>query len=249
AFGPLAALGAYFCWWFVASGMPLSASLPLAALASAAVGALCWRYIYRPFELNGSPSIVILIASLGLFIFIENAIGVVFGSDTKAIADAPAGLIELGGVTLTVIQVLGVLWLAVVAAGMAGFVAYTRAGRAILAMNDNPEMATVVGINTQGIAKLVFAIGSAIACVAASLMLLREGAHPHMGFQLVFMAFVAVIVGGVGSLRGAVIGGLLLGLVESLGMWKIPSEWQGSIAFVVLFLVLLVRPQGLLGGR
>ena len=69
------------------------------------------------------------------------------------------------------------------------------------------------------------------------------------GFNLVFMGFVAVVVGGIGSLRGAVAGGYALGLVESLGMWKIPSEWQSSIAFVVLFLVLLLRPQGLFAGR
>jgi branched-chain amino acid transport system permease protein len=116
-------------------------------------------------------------------------------------------------------------------------------------MNDNIEMARVVGIDTHRIALLVFGLGSALAACAALLILMRDGASSHMGFNLVFMGFVAVVVGGIGSLRGAVAGGYALGLVESLGMWKIPSEWQSSIAFVVLFLVLLLRPQGLFAGR
>src|SRR6266513_599565 len=96
---------------------------------------------------------------------------------------------------------------------------------------------------------LVFALGSAIAAVPACLILVKDGGTAYMGFLAVFMGFVAVVVGGIGSLRGAVAGGYALGLVESLGLWKIPSEWQNTIAFVVLFMVLLFRPQGLFAGR
>jgi branched-chain amino acid transport system permease protein len=122
-------------------------------------------------------------------------------------------------------------------------------GKAVLAMSDNPEMARVIGIDTLRVSVIAFAIGSAIAAVPAGLILIKDGATPHMGFLPVFMAFVAVVVGGVGSLKGAVIGGLVLGLVESTGMIRIPTEWQNSVAFVVLFVVLLVRPRGLFGGR
>jgi branched-chain amino acid transport system permease protein len=97
------------------------------------------------------------------------------------------------------------------------------------------------------VSRLVFAIGSALSSIPATLILLKDGATPSMGFFAVFIAFVAVIVGGVGSLRGAIAGGLALGMVESLGLWKIPTEWQSSIAFIVLFLVVLLRPQGLFG--
>jgi branched-chain amino acid transport system permease protein len=112
-------------------------------------------------------------------------------------------------------------------------------------MTDNREMARIIGIDTVTVSTLAFALGSAVAAVPAVLILLKEGATPYMGFTAVFMGFVAVVVGGIGSLRGAVIGGLALGLVESLGTWQIPTEWQSTIAFVVLFLVLLFKPRGL----
>jgi branched-chain amino acid transport system permease protein len=119
---------------------------------------------------------------------------------------------------------------------------------AILALGDNRDMARIVGIDTDRIALAVFAIGSAISAVAAALTLLNEGATPTMGFNPVFVAFVVAVVGGLGSIPGSIFGGFLVGLVESLGLWKIPTEWQNSIAFVLLFLVLLARPQGLFAG-
>jgi branched-chain amino acid transport system permease protein len=127
------------------------------------------------------------------------------------------------------------------------YLARTRHGKAILATTDNPEMARIIGIDTVKVSRLVFAIGSALSAIPATLILLKDGATPSMGFFAVFIAFVAVIVGGVGSLRGAIAGGLALGMVESLGLWRIPTEWQSSIAFIVLFLVVLLRPQGLFG--
>jgi len=110
-------------------------------------------------------------------------------------------------------------------------------------------MARVIGIDTVRITLLVFILGSAISAVPAMLILLKDGASTHMGFAAVFMAFVAVIVGGVGSLKGAAAGGFLLGLVQSLGLWQIPTDWQNSIAFVVLFLMIMLRPEGLFGVR
>jgi branched-chain amino acid transport system permease protein len=125
----------------------------------------------------------------------------------------------------------------------------TRIGKAILAMTDNPEMARIIGIDTLRVSLIVFAIGSMISAVPAMLILLKDGASTHMGFAAVFLAFVAVVVGGVGSLKGAAAGGFLLGLVQSLGLWQIPTEWQNSIAFIVLFLMILLRPEGLFGVR
>ena len=217
--------------------------------AGALIGVLCYQFLYRPFERSGSPALVILIGSLGLYIVTENFIGAVFGTDTKVLANAPSHVFLIGPVVITMVQAMQMLALLTSSIALALFLGKTRFGRAVLAMNDNIEMARVVGIDTHRIALLVFGLGSAIAACAALLILMRDGASSHMGFNLVFMGFVAVVVGGIGSLRGAVAGGYALGLVESLGMWKIPSEWQSSIAFVVLFLVLLLRPQGLFAGR
>jgi branched-chain amino acid transport system permease protein len=249
AFGPVYALSAYGCWVAAAQ---FSAPLPLAVLAGVATGAiagtLSYLVVYRPFERKGSPPLVVLIASLGLFIVLENAIGVAFGTDTKVVP-APSGVFLWGPLVVTGTQLAQVAALAILGAFVWLYVTRTRFGKALLAMTDSPEMARVVGIDTLRLSLAAFAAGSAIAAVPACLILVKDGATAHMGFIAVFMAFVAVVVGGVGSLRGAVVGGLALGLVESIGMAKIPTEWQNSIAFVVLFVVLLVRPTGLFGGR
>ena len=250
AYGPVYALSAYGCW--VAAG-PLGAPLWLAVIVGiatgAAAGAAAYLVVYRPFEREGSSPLVILIASLGLFIALENAIGVAFGTDTKVVPAPPAGVFLWGPLVVTSSQLAQVAALVVLGAGLALYVTRTRFGKAVLAMTDNPEMARVIGIDTVRVSLAAFVLGSAIAAVPACLILVKDGATAHMGFAAVFMAFVAVVVGGVGSLRGAVAGGLALGLVESTGMAKIPTEWQSSIAFVVLFLVLLFRPRGLFGGR
>jgi branched-chain amino acid transport system permease protein len=250
AFGPVYALSAYGCWFAAAK---LAAPLWLAAVAGiatgAVAGALTYFVVYRPFERKGSPPLVILIASLGLFILLENAIGVVFGTDTKVVPAPPSGVFLWGPLVITSAQIAQIVALSVIAAALGGYLTRTRFGKAVLAMTDNPEMARVIGIDTLRVSLVAFALGSAIAAVPACLILVKDGATAHMGFIAVFMAFVAVVVGGVGSLRGAVAGGLALGLVESTGMAKIPTEWQNSIAFVLLFVVLLVRPRGLFGGR
>ena len=248
AFGPVYALSAYGCWFATA----LSAPLWLAAVAGIATGALAgvlsYLVVYRPFERDESPALVILIASLGLFNVLENAIGVVFGTDTKVVP-APSGVLLWGPLVITGAQLAQVAALVVIALALGLYLTRTRFGKAVLAMSDNPEMARIVGIDTLRVSIAAFALGSAIAAVPACLILVKDGATAHMGFIAVFMAFVAVVVGGIGSLRGAVAGGLALGLVESAGMAKIPTEWQNSIAFVLLFAMLLVRPRGLFGGR
>ena len=188
---------------------------------------------------------MVLIASLGFFIVLENVIGIAFGSDTKVVARFSADVILLGDVVFTSVQIWQVLALVAVGSALALFLTRSDYGKAVMAMTDNPEMARIIGIDTVTVSMLAFALGSAVAAVPAVLILLKEGATPYMGFTAVFMGFVAVVVGGIGSLRGAVIGGLALGLVESLGTWQIPTEWQSTIAFVVLFLVLLFKPRGL----
>ncbi len=250
AFGPVYAVSAYGCWFAADTlGAPLWLAGVAGVLTGALVGVLSYLLVYRPFERKGSPSFVLLIASLGLFIVLENAIGVVFGTDTKVVPSPPSGIFLWGPLVVTGVQLAQLAALPIVGLALWLYLTRTRMGKAVLAMTDNPEMARVIGIDTLRVSILAFAIGSAIAAVPAGLILVKDGATAHMGFLAVFMAFVAVVVGGVGSLRGAVIGGLVLGLVESTGMVRIPTEWQSSVAFVVLFVVLLFRPRGLFGGR
>jgi len=250
AYGPIYALAAYFTWALVEEvGLPLPLATAGAVLATALLGVLSYRLLYRPFEHERASSFVILTASLGLFIALANVPGIVFGTNNKSLPDLDNPVYFIGDATINLLQALELAALVVVCAALALFLRRTRAGQAIQGMTDNAEMARIVGIDTERVKLMVFALGSAIAAIAAALYLARNSAFPGMGFRAVFTAFVAVIIGGVGSLPGAVIAGLLLGLVEGIGMWKIPTEWQTSIAFVVLFVVLLVRPSGLFRGQ
>ncbi|BBK43233.1 branched-chain amino acid ABC transporter permease [Allostella vacuolata] len=250
AYGPIFAVGAYGCWASVAwLGLPVPAAALAGVLAAAGVGALSYLWLYRPFERRGSSHLVVLIASLGLFITLENLIGIVFGTDTKVVPGLSPDIFLWGPVVVTSIQLWQVAALAGIALALFAFLRRSRHGKALMAMTDNGEMAQIIGIDTVRVSLTAFAVGSAVAAVPAILILLKEGATPHMGFIAVFMAFVAVIVGGIGSFRGAIIGGYAVGIVENIGMWKLPTEWQSTIAFVVLFLILLFKPSGLFGRR
>jgi branched-chain amino acid transport system permease protein len=190
----------------------------------------------------------VLILSLGLQIVMESGLTLTFGPSVHAFPDFSASVVILGPVFVTSLQWGAVLTLAFTAGALLLFLRGTKYGQGILALGDDRDMARIVGIDTEIVSVVVFALGSAISAVAGIFTLLNEGATPNMGFYPVFVAFVVAVVGGLGSIPGAVAGGFMVGLTESLGLWKIPTEWQNSIAFVLLFLVLLLRPQGLFAG-
>lgn len=249
AYGPVFASSAYAVWLAGAAlGLPLLASVLFAPAAAAIAGAGVYWLAYRPFERRGMSSHSILILSLGLTIVLESVLTLIFGPSIHAFPGFNADIFIVGPVFITSLQIAETLALAAVAGLVLLFLQKTRYGKAVLALADSRDMARIVGIDTERVSLIVFALGSAISSVAAVFTLLNEGATPTMGFYPVFIAFVVAVVGGLGSIPGAIAGGYLVGLVESLGLWKIPTEWQNSIAFVLLFLVLLVRPLGLFAG-
>lgn len=253
AYGTVFTFAAYVTWACIARlEWPTMLAVAAGIAASALLGGAIYLLLYRPFERSGAPVFVPLVASLGLVIIMENLIGIFAGTDTKVAIgfDNQTYLYEVAGSFLLFsdLQIMQVGALAVVSLLLWAFLGFTSYGQAIMAMNDDPQMARIIGINVVTVSVLVFVVGSAISAVPASIVLLKDGATTHMGFNAVFIGFVAVIVGGVGSLRGAALGGFLIGLVESIGMIKLSTEWQSTIAFVVLFLVLVFRPTGLFRG-
>src|SRR6266851_4601514 len=173
AYGPLYALSAYAAWTAsVPLGLPIPAAAAVGIAAGALSGMIAYRALYRPFERRQSSGPVVLIASLGLFIVLQNAIGIAFGSDTKVVSRYSADVILLGDVVFTSVQLYQVAALAVIGALLALFLKRTDYGKALMAMTDNPEMARIIGIDTIKVSLLAFALGSAIAAVPAVLILL-----------------------------------------------------------------------------
>lgn len=250
AYGPVFAASAYIIWWLaVAIGMPFLLAVAGGMVFAAGLGVACYLLLYKPFVDRGSPSFVVLVASLGLFIVISNLLALVFGTGAKTLPDFSYGIYFVGDVAISTVQISQVVVFLLVAATLAVFLKYGAYGNAIRAVTDNMEMARIVGIDVRRVSIVVFAIGSMISAIPAAHILAKEGATAGIGFLAVFYAFIAVVVGGVGSVWGAAFGGLLLGLVESTGMWKLPTEWQSTVAFMVLFVVLLWRPTGLFQGN
>jgi len=223
----------------------------LAGIAvSAALGVGIDRGIYRPLRERKASNLILLLASFGVFIFVENLIALIFGNQILTLR---SGVVREGwhvlGAVITPIQVL------IIAASLATFglcwwlVAKTRLGRSLRAVADDPLAASVCGINPERTTMWAFLIGSALAGAAGILISLETNLEPTMGFNAILKGIIASIIGGIGSIPGALVGGLFLGLVENLGIWAIPAGWKDAIAFGVLILFLLFRPQGIFGRK
>lgn len=223
--------------------------LPLGFVAAAVVGCLFGLAIevgvYRPLRRVNATQLNVFLASLGFLIAGESVLLILFGPEARALPGFAVEGIAVGPVAFTTIEALwiGASWALVLA--LMAWLRFTRWGRAIRAVASNPDLAQCVGVDRARVFVLVFAVGSTLVGIGGALIALRDTASPFMGVQPVLAAFIAVFLGGIGSIPGAIAGGLVLGLAENMGGLFLPGHWQGVIAFVVLFVVLVVRPSGL----
>jgi len=249
AHGVVYATGAYLAYTFAISlGINPIISFFLAALLAGLVGVLVDQLVYRPLRKRKAPNLVFLIASFGIFIFIQNLLQLIYGAQILTLRTGPVkeGHHFLGAViTNTQILILVVsialcldLWL---------FVKKTKLGKAMRAVADDRIAASVVGINPERIILAAFAVGSALAGAAGILISLETNIEPTMGMNAILKGIIASIIGGIGSIPGAMFGGLFLGIAENLGIWKISAGWKDCIAFVILIVFLLFRPGGIMG--
>ena len=249
AHGAVYTTGAFLTYtFFVLLKLPLLFSVVLAVLLAALLGVGMELFVYKPLRKRGASNLVFLIASLGLFILLQNSISTVFGDDTKTIR---SGIIQEGhklfGVYITDIQLVIILASLALFVITTSIIKFSKIGKALRAVANDQDLATAVGIDTQKVIYFTFFIGSALAAVAAILISLDLDMTPMMGFNMMLYAVVAVIIGGVGNFSGAYLGGLLLGIVQHIGVWYISSRWQETIVFVILIIFLLFRPQGFFG--
>ncbi|GAA2122479.1 ABC transporter permease subunit [Streptomyces synnematoformans] len=256
--------GALTMWLWMPDGTNLAVALPLMILMAVACSVLvavgAERFAYRP--LRGAPRLAPLITAIGLSIALQQAIWAWYPDATKArpFPEFTGSRIELGSVSIQ----RGDLYLLIAAPvcmiALGFFVSKTRSGRAMQATSQDPDTAKLMGINTDRIIVMAFAIGGAFAAIAAIAHGLRYGnVDFRMGFIAGLKAFTAAVLGGIGNIYGAMIGGIVLGVAEAMAtayVGNIPGmeqfgggSWKDVWAFVLLILVLLLRPQGLLGER
>ncbi len=219
-------------------------------VGAGALGVVINKLVYYPLRQRKASNLIFLLASFGVFIFIQNLIALIYGNQILTLRTGPIkeGHHFLGAV-ITDIQILilvvsglllVILWL---------FIQRTKLGKAMRAVSDDPIAASVVGINPEKTILASFVIGSVLAGAAGILISLETNIEPTMGFSVLLKGIIASIIGGIGSIPGAMFGGFFLGLAENLGIWKISAGWKDSIAFAILIIFLLVRPRGILGTK
>jgi branched-chain amino acid transport system permease protein len=251
AHGAVYTIGAYFAYlFFVQLGFDRWLAFPFACVATMLLGVALEVGIYRPMRNRKATDLTLLIASLGLYIVLQNVISMVWGDDTKTMrtGEVVEGHAVLGA-RITNIQIAIIATTLVLITLISLILTRTKFGKALRALANDPELARLSGINSDRYIMYAFAIGSFLAAVAAIMISFDTDMTPTMGFNALVMGVIAVIVGGIGSLPGAALGGLLIGLAQNLGVWQLPSKWQDTIAYVVLILFLLFRPYGILGKK
>jgi len=249
AHGATFIIGAYFTYIISLLGVGLILASVGGIIAAILFGLAIEGILYRWLRRAYATQLVVFIASLGSIIFVENAIAMLFGTDAKTLVGFPIKVIKIGNVGFTTLHVAMFFSAVILIVGLMIFLMNTGQGKSIRAVISNPEMAEIIGINKNRIFLLVYAIGSALVGAAGVLVTLERGATPELGTWAILYAFIPVIIGGVGSMPGAALAGYIIGFAESIGIWKIASQWQLGIAFVVLLFVLIIKPNGLFGFR
>lgn len=251
AHGDIIMVGAYVALLSMTqAGMPPAAAVLAAAVICTVLGVVIERIAYKPLR-NASSSLAVLITAIGVSYLLQNLALLIFGANPQTFSSVitwkgltlAEGELSISGVTIVTIAVCIVIMIALVT-----FVQKTKPGQAMRAVSEDKGAAQLMGINVNGTIALTFAIGSALAAIAGVLLCSAyPSLTPYTGAMPGVKAFVAAVFGGIGSIQGAFIGGLLLGIIEILGRAYISSQMADALVFAVLIIVLLVKPTGLLG--
>lgn len=249
AHGFIYTLTSYAVLLAVSLSLPLVPSIVLGLVCAIAAGCAVELFAYLPMRRRNASQLSIFLTALGIMIAGQSMIHLLFGPDSRPLMGFSEGVIEIGAITFTTLDLFTALLSWVVIALLFLVLARTKAGMMIRAVSSNPEKATFIGIDSRKVFVLVFAIGSLLGGIASVLSTLDKPANPNIGLQALLIAFITVFLGGVGSLRGTVIAGLILGIAESLVIMVLPTEYKVIVTSFILFVVILAKPEGLLGKK
>ena len=249
AHGDIIMVGGYISLMAISSlGLPSWVAVILAMVVCTVLGILIEGLAYKP--LRSAPSLAVLITAIGVSYFLQNAALLIWGASPKAYTPVVAGAVKLfdGKLTISYVSLLTVVVCLVIMAALTVFTSKSKMGKAMRAVSEDKAAAQLMGINVNFTISMTFAIGSALAAVAGVLLCSSyTSLMPTTGSMPGIKAFTAAVFGGIGSIPGAFLGGILLGMIESLSKAYISTQLANSIVFAVLIVTLLVRPAGLLG--
>jgi len=248
AHGDMATLGAYLALGLTTT-LSLSpwAALPVAMVGTALLAIVLDRLFYH--HLQNRPKILTVMASLGVALMLRSVVQVFWGVDPQVYttgivrAESFAGVMVRPREIATFATAVGLMVVLVL------FLRHTRWGKAMRAMSDNPDLARLCGIDNEAVVRLTWLIAGALAAAAGFFLGINTELNTMMGWSALLAMFAAAILGGVGRVEGAVVGGLLIGVIEELSVLVLPSQYKMATAFVILIAILLLRPQGIFQGK
>lgn len=268
--GVLAAIGGYTVYFltkklpdlgsttFFTDTIGVCIAACIGIVVAALIGWLLDRFLYKPLRDRKASPMVFLVASLGAFTCLQAFLAILFTSQFQTLSSnsgdiqtydisAPLHWLGLtGSAIITQVQLIIMISVVVIMVGLGLFLKKSLFGKSVEAISDDEHVAKIVGINTEKVIGWIFIIGSAIAGLSGILVGFDTGLEPTMGMNLLLKGVIASIIGGIGNVYGGVLGALLLGFVENFGIWKISGEWKDAIAFSLLIIFLIFRPQGIL---
>lgn len=248
AHGAVYAAGAYIAFtFFNILHLNFIISFFLAAISSGIIGVGIYHLVYHTLQMKKAPSLIYMLASFGVFIFIQNLIALIYGNQILIESLPDVSSYSFFDATITSTQIIIIIVSIATLLALWIFIEKTKLGLALRAVADDSQAAQLVGINSVRLMQLSFFIGSMLGGVAGILISLEINLSPTMGLLAIFKMIIASIIGGIGSVPGAVVGGFFLGFVENFGILYIPSIWQDCISFVVLLVFLIFRPGGFFG--
>ena len=249
AHGAAFTLAGYIFWWCVgAQKWHWAAALLLATVVVVAFGLFMERAIYRPIQRHEGAFFTVFIAAFGMQIIVQNLVGTVFGRGFETVTVDLSRAVELApGLFVAPIAGVALATALICFVALHLFLSRTHIGTGLRALADNPDLVRIFGMEPTRLAQVAFALGSALVVPGAVLTTMTQGINPGVGAHIMLISLAATIVGGIGSLRGAAYGGFLLGLAESLAIWKLDPQWSEAVTFIILFVFIIFRPAGFLG--
>jgi neutral amino acid transport system permease protein len=250
AHGDMMTLGAFIAWWVTVSlGLPFVFGVIAAMLAVSAFGVASEFVIWRPLRKREAGLLQMLLMAIGLALALRYAIQLVAGARLRRLDVDVYSSNDFGPIRVSDLQIM-VIGLAAVMLTIVGLLlAKTLLGKSMRAVSDNFGLAEASGIDTNRVVVVTWMLSGALAGFAGVLAAIFVDVNPNLGWNLLLTIFAATILGGIGNAYGALIGGYVIGLAQEMSVLVIPSEFKTMVGFVVLILVLLVRPQGILGRR
>lgn len=247
AHGEVTMVGAYVAWYGMAKlGMPFLLAAILAIAVAAAVGVIMERVGYKP--IRNAPKLAMITVSVGFAYIVQTALQLIFGTEPYIFKLGAPKTFELGSIKFNSIHIWVLALSILLMIGLQLFIRYSKPGRGIRAISQDKDTAGLMGVNVNSTISLTFAIGSALGAVSAIMMCVYYSQiYPIMGTSIGNKAFAAVVLGGAGSVPGAMLGGVLMGLIESTAATVLNSQLREGVAFAVMILFLIFKPSGLLG--